>query len=304
MTHSSQLTSSTSLGYASYRPPWRGYVLPQRGYGGSQMFPPPQFPGHGPSSPGAPRVPPGPPGNHPVNQPASSSLSRPPHPPSGAPGRHPISITTKRFQPPAEPRKTDVAGIANLPTLPDMSYKLSNATDENNYSSNLGGAEGKPPISLTQTEFSLKQFAKRMGQPNCSAFNRWKKEWVVGFLEKKHRSIIRGQNRLKQVQDRPLYWETAVADFLAIFETWVPLVNFDTAERIRCQWVEMILKKCASEIREARKKGRQGNKRPVMDLGECVGNQARSHHTVLPNTMVTVMIHWVSNGKDFVLAPK
>ena len=95
-----------------------------------------------------------------------------------------------------------------------------------------------------------------------------------------------------------------VADFLATFETWLPLVNFDNAEWIRWQWVEMFLKKCASEIREARKKGRRGNKRPATDLGERPGKKARSNLRELPNTTFTVMISWVSNGKDMVLAPK
>jgi hypothetical protein len=81
-----------------------------------------------------------------------------------------------------------------------------------------------------------------MGQPNFSAFNKWKKVWVAGSLEKKHRSIIRGQNRLKQSRDGPLHWETAVADFLETFETWLPLENFNNAEWIRRQWVEMFLK--------------------------------------------------------------
>jgi hypothetical protein len=58
-----------------------------------------------------------------------------------------------------------------------------------------------------------------MGYANCSAFNKWKKGWEAGFLEKKHRSIIRGQNRLKQLRDGPLHWETADADFLETFET-------------------------------------------------------------------------------------
>ena len=66
----------------------------------------------------------------------------------------------------------------------------------------------------------------------------------------------------------------------------------------------MFLKKCASEIQEATKKGRQGNKRPATDLGERVGKKARSNLPELPNTTFTVMIHWVSNGKDMVLAPK
>ena len=115
MTHSSQSTSSKSQGHASYGPPWQGYDLHQGDYGRFQMFPPPQFPGQGPSSPGAPRVPPGPPGDHPVNQPTSSSSTPPPQPTSGAPRRHPISLPTKRFQPPGDPRETDVAWIADLP---------------------------------------------------------------------------------------------------------------------------------------------------------------------------------------------
>jgi len=75
-----------------------------------------------------------------------------------------------------------------------MAYDEYDAADESDDSSDLGGVEGKPPISLQQTEFSLKQFAKRMGQPNFSAFNKWKKVWVARFLEKKHRFIIRGQH--------------------------------------------------------------------------------------------------------------
>jgi len=201
MTHSTLPTCSASQQYPSVAPPWQGYDLHQGGYGRSQMFPPPQFPGQGPSSPGAPRVPPGPPGNHPLNQPTSSSSTPPPQPPSGSPGRHPISLPTKRFQPPAETRNPDVAGIADLPPLLEISYNEYDAADGGDDSSDLGSAEGKPPISLKQTEFSLKQFAKRMGQANYSAFNKWKKVWVAGFLKKKHRSNIRGQNRLKQVQD-------------------------------------------------------------------------------------------------------
>ena len=148
-----------------------------------------------------------------------------------------------------------MAGITDLPPLPENSYDEFDADAESDDSSDLGGAEGKAPISLKQTEFSLKQFAKRMGQPNFSAFNKWKKVWVAGFREKKYRFFILGQNRLKQMRNGPLLWETAVADFLETFKTWLPLENFDNAEWIRRQWVEMILKKCASEVREARKKG-------------------------------------------------
>ena len=161
------------------------------------MFPPQQFTGQGPSSPGAPRVPPAPAANNPVNRPTLSS-STPYGQLPGAPGRPPISLPTKRFQPAAEPRRTDVAGIADLPPLPEISYDEFDADYESDDSSDLGGAEGKAPTSLKQTEFCLKQFAKRMGQPNFSAFNKWKKVRVAGFLEKKHRAIIPGQNHLTQ----------------------------------------------------------------------------------------------------------
>jgi hypothetical protein len=110
-------------------------------------------------------------------------------------------------------------------------------------SSDMGGAEGKARISLKQTELSLKKFAKRMGHSNFSTFNKWKKVWVAGFLEKKRRSVIRGQNRPNQLGDGPLHWMTAVADFLETIVTWLPLENFDNAEWIWWQWVEMFLKK-------------------------------------------------------------
>jgi hypothetical protein len=57
----------------------------------------------------------------------------------------------------------------------------------------LGGAKRTPRISLKQTQFLFKQFAKRIGQANYSAFNKWKKEWVAGFGKKNDQSIIRGR---------------------------------------------------------------------------------------------------------------
>lgn len=69
-----------------------------------------------------------------------------------------------------------MAWIANLPPLPDSSYGKFDADVESHDSSELGWAEGKAPINLKQMEFSVKQFAKRMRQPNLSAFNKWKKE--------------------------------------------------------------------------------------------------------------------------------
>jgi len=144
--------------------------------------------------------------------------------------------------------------------MPEMSHDDYDADDESDDSSDLGGAEGKPPISLNQTEFPLKQYAKMMRQANHSALNKWKKVWAAGCLEKKHQAIIRGQNRLKQVQDKSLCWEMAVADSLQTSENWLLLDTLDNAECFRQQWVEMCLKKCASELWEARKNGWRGIK--------------------------------------------
>jgi len=180
MTPSSQPSSGATEGYASYGPQWQGYDFPQGGYGGPQMLPTQQFTGQGPSSPGAPRVPPALPGNIPVIQPTSSS-STPYGQLPGAPGRPPMSLPTKRFQPAAEPRWTDVAGIADLPPLPEIAYDELDADYESDDSSDLGGAEGKAPTCLKQTEFSLKQFAKGWGSPTIVHSTSGRKYGWLGF---------------------------------------------------------------------------------------------------------------------------
>jgi len=143
---------------------------------------------------------------------------------------------------------------------------------------------------LQSASISLEQFAKRMGQPNFSAFNKWKQLWLAGFLEKKHWSIIWWRNRLNQLLDEPLHWEMAVADFLGTFGTWLPLDNFDHAECIWRLWVEMLLKKSASDICEACQKWRRGNKRTAMDSRKCADNNARGNVLELPNTTYMVVI--------------
>jgi hypothetical protein len=60
----------------------------------------------------------------------------------------------------------------------------------------------------------------------------------------------------------------------------------------------MFLKKCASEVREARKKGRRGNKRPATDVGERAGKIARGNLPELPNTTFMVVIRRVPNGDN------
>jgi hypothetical protein len=149
----------------------------------------------------------------------------------------------------------DVAGIFDLPALPEITYEKYNEDYERDNSPDLGGAEGKSPISLNQIEF-LKQLATTIAYSNFSAFNKWNKVWVAGILEKNHQSISQRQNYLKQLLGRPLHWETAVAVLLESFQSWLPVKTFDNMEWIWRLWVEMCSKKCAGEFWEAWKQGR------------------------------------------------
>jgi hypothetical protein len=65
-----------------------------------------------------------------------------------------------------------VVGIADLPPLSEISYDEFDGDAESDDSSDLAGGEGKAPTTVQQTDFSLKQFAKRMGQRNFSVFNK------------------------------------------------------------------------------------------------------------------------------------
>jgi hypothetical protein len=60
----------------------------------------------------------------------------------------------------------------------------------------------------------------------------------------------------------------------------------------------MFLNKCASEVREARKKGRQRNKRPGTELGERAGKKARGNVPELPDSTFMVVIRRVPNGNN------
>ena len=62
--------------------------------------------------------------------------------------------------------------------------------------------------------------------------------------------------------------------------------------------MKTFLKKCASDVREARQKSRQGNKRLAMPLGECPGNNVRGNQPVLPETTCIIVICWVPNGNN------
>jgi hypothetical protein len=65
----------------------------------------------------------------------------------------------------------------------------------------------------------MKGFSERTEQPNCRMFYKWEKMCRAGCLEKKHWSIIHGQNRLKQLQAGPLHREMVAADVLETFKT-------------------------------------------------------------------------------------
>jgi len=84
---------------------------------------------------------------------------------------------------------TGVTTVANLPPLPEIAYNDYDADNASNNSLDLGNAECKPPLRLKQTKFSLKQFAKRMGQGNYSAFNKRKKVCMAGNHDKINLSI-------------------------------------------------------------------------------------------------------------------
>lgn len=170
----------------------QGYDLHEGGCGGSQILSPPQYSELGLSAPGAPRVPAGLPHSNQVNSLISSSSNSPSGLPSTATGRPPISLPTKTVQPAKEPQDTDVTGIVHMPSLLVISYHNYDSDDKRDDSFDLGGTQGKSPISLKQTEFSMNPFAKKMGQANYSAFNKWKKKWVAEILKKKHWSVIWG----------------------------------------------------------------------------------------------------------------
>jgi len=82
----------------------------------------------------------------------------------------------------------------------------------------------------------------------------------------------------------------AVADFLETLEMWLPLENFDNAECIWRQCVEMFLMKCAGNVRKARKKGSRGNERLVTDLAEHAGKKAKDNLPKLPNSTFLFVI--------------
>jgi len=58
------------------------------------------------------------------------------------------------------------------------------------------------------------------------------------------------------------------------------------------------LKRCASNVRETRKKGRRDNKQLATDGGEHTGKKSRGNLPELPNTTFMVVIRQVPNGDN------
>jgi len=159
-----------------------------------------------------------------------------------------------------------------------------------------GLGRSQSPNHLEGNRIPLEAIWQRMGPHSFSTFNRWQKVWVGGFLQKEHWSIIPEQNHFKQLQDRTLHLETVVAHFMETVDIWLHLENFDNTKWIQWWWVAMFLKKCGSEVQEARRKGRQGHKRLATDFGDPAGNNARAILAELPNSSFLVVIHRVPNG--------
>ena len=201
--------------------------------------------------------------------------------------------------PPLASQQTDFSRLWNrggqmmqgFPICPHYQpYPMTNTMNSMGATIRRTWAEGKVPISLKQTEFSLKQFGNRMRQPILSAFNKWKKRWVAGYLEKKHLSGIGGQYCFEQLRHRRMCWKTAVAQLFETFETRLPLDTIDHDEWIWRHWVGKVLKNCPSEVREARNKGRRVNKRLATDLHELTGKIGRCNLQESPNTTLIVVI--------------
>jgi len=167
------------------------------------MFPQQQFPGQGLSSPGAPRVPPGSPGNNPVNRPISSSSTPPPGPPFGAPGRPPISHPTKRFLPPVEQRKRDVACIADLAPLTENDYHDYDADDESDDSSDLGAIEGKPQSVWSNSNSPWSNLPKRWGRPTIVHSTSGRNYGWLGFSRKSIGPISGGRSDWNSLEMDP-----------------------------------------------------------------------------------------------------
>jgi len=162
--------------------------------------------------------------------------------------------------------------------------------------------EANPQLAWSKRSFAWCNLPKAWGSPTSVHSRSGREYGWRGFSRRSIVTLPGGRTNSNNFEMDPWSGRQRSHIFLATFENWLPLVNFDNAEWICGQWVEMLLRKCAMQTWETRKKGRPGNKRLGMDLGERPGKKARTNLPELPNTIFTVMINWVLNGKDMVLA--
>lgn len=171
MTPSLQTSPGTTKRYLSHVLQWEPYDFPKAGYRGLQIFPAEQFTGYGLSSSGTLQMSPALPGSNLVVTWLTSFASTPLGQHSGNLHGLPISLAIKHYQPAEEPYSTDNARISDSPPLPGILYYTYYTDYKRDYLSNIRCVQTNASIGRKPMQFSLKLFAKWMGQPNFSTFN-------------------------------------------------------------------------------------------------------------------------------------
>lgn len=143
----------------------------------------------------------------------------------GANAMQPGSLPMHRLQPAVNLRTTDATGVVDCPPVVQLFQNEFNTDDGCNNLQDNCGAKAKAPMGHKYTEFSVKQFAKSMGQRNFSSFSKWQNVQDVRILEKMHWSIFWGQNHQEMLQDGPLHWIILIAEDLEKLEEWLSLEN-------------------------------------------------------------------------------
>jgi len=160
------------------------------------------------------------------------------------------------------------------------------------------GLQAMPWLAWSKQNSPWSNLPKGWGSPTLVPWTSGRKYGWLGFSTRSISPSFRDRTVWNCCWAGPLHWVLAVWDVLETFEIWLPLEDFDNAEWIWWQWGEMFLKKCPSEIWNARKKGRWGNKRLATDLGQRTGKNATGNVAELPNTTFMDVICPVPNGNN------
>jgi len=121
------------------------------------------------------------------------------------------------------------------------------------------GPKAKTQSTLSKRNSPWSNLAKGWGSPTLVHSTSGRKYGWLRFGRRSISPLSRDRNGWNscKVDSFTGWWWLQI--FLETFETSLPVENFHNAEWIRGRWVEMFMKKCASEVWEARKKGRQHN---------------------------------------------